>query len=464
MVNGMASRYTRHSRILAALLAMSGLSLSGCGIEGAIVESLGDEHELPATRLSGTAANQPDAMTYTRPDGERVEPVEGPDFNGERFSIALPSSAYANGRLSAMRGEIVMTTLLGELAEESATSGVVINARTTAATLITDAMLSASNRTLANVEPREVAELFAAMEAAFGDEGRERTFLDMVERVLAGADAGGSMAVFNTPTFDADFNATSPTLSADWLAARQVDVDGDGAADTDSVAFDNALGRVIEGILSEPVCYDPVLIRTVFEVDFNEGQLDGNCESINRFRWVQDEPGKQMFFVGGIHEESEVQDPIIDALMGNRGGWVPNQVPMYDDGTNGDEVAGDNIWTITFPLPRGARVGYKYTWGQQGQLWTGTEEWPGNQHILEIVDVNGDNFIRRRDNFGDEATNKDLANLGRNSGGMVTWDSDHNEDGIPDVHERPIDTDNDCTLDEWITPTTVPPLTVTCRD
>ncbi|MFN3201052.1 MAG: choice-of-anchor X domain-containing protein [Bradymonadia bacterium] len=449
---------------IAGLMGLVGASLSGCGLEGAVVEALGETNELPATRIRGSAANQPTAMTYTEPNGDLVEAVEGPDFNGASFYIALPSGSYTNGRLSAANGERVMTTLVPELFEESAIDGVVIDASTTTSTLITDAVLSAGGRTLQNVEPREVIEIFDQMAAAYGEEGREQAFLRMVERVLEAASTGGNIPVFNIPAFDAEFNATAPTLNPDWLAARQVDYDGDGAPDSDAAAFDAALGRVVESRLSEPVCYDPQLIQVVFEVDFNEGRLDGNCDSINRFRWVQDEPGKQMYFVGGVHEESELQDPIVDAILGNTGSWTPNTVPMYDDGTNGDEVAGDNIWTRAFALPIGMRMGYKYTWGQQGQLWTGSEEWPGNQHILEIVDVNGDNFVRRRDNFGDEATNKDLSNLGRDSGGMVTWDSDHNGDGIPDVHERPIDVDNDCTLDEWLTPTAVPPLTVPCEE
>ena len=98
-----------------------------------------------------------------------------------------------------------------------------------------------------------------------------------------------------------------------------------------------------------------------------------------------------------------------------------------------------------------------------GAIWTGSEEWPGNQHILEIVDVNGDHFVLRRDNFGDEATNKDKVNLYRRGRGQVTWDTDANADGIPDARERPIDTNNDCSLDAWLSPTGIGPATVDCE-
>ncbi len=209
-------------------------------------------------------------------------------------------------------------------------------------------------------------------------------------------------------------------------------------------------------------CLDPERIRVVFEVDFNDGRKDGNCDNINRFKWVRDEPGKQMFIVGGVHRDSPIQNPELDRAMGNRGGWTPNQVPMFDDGTNGDVTAGDNIWTVYFDVPRGARLGYKYTWGKWGQLFSGTEEWPGNEHLIEAVDVNGDNIVYRRDNFGDEATNKNKSNLNRRGNGSITWDTDVNGDGIPDARERPLDLDLDCTLDEWVTPAGIGPLTIEC--
>ncbi len=50
-------------------------------------------------------------------------------------------------------------------------------------------------------------------------------------------------------------------------------------------------------------------MRLVFSVDFNQGALNGNCGSIDRFKWAKDKPGKQMFFVGWVHKESPVQDP-----------------------------------------------------------------------------------------------------------------------------------------------------------
>jgi hypothetical protein len=114
----------------------------------------------------------------------------------------------------------------------------------------------------------------------------------------------------------------------------------------------------------------------------------------------------------------------------------------------------------------GTRIGYKYTWGRAGDNWGGTEEWPGNRRLLEVVDVNGDHVVARYDNFADETTNKDVMNrlLPKNGGeGSIDWETDANSDGVPDARERMTDTDADCTLDAWWTPTGVLALTTPCQ-
>ncbi|RME26449.1 MAG: hypothetical protein D6806_06235 [Deltaproteobacteria bacterium] len=197
-----------------------------------------------------------------------------------------------------------------------------------------------------------------------------------------------------------------------------------------------------------------VVGNVFFAADMNEGTLDDNCDPIDRFLWAEDKPGASMFFAAGIHPDSPIQDNAIEQMLG---AWQPNLIPMHDDGTCGDEVASDGIWTISFDLPVGLRIGYKYTWGLQGENWGGTEEWPGNRRLLEIVDVNGDGVVARFDEFGDQTTNKDKANqlLPANGGrGSIDWETDANGDGIPDARERMVDTDGDCVLDTWWTPST----------
>ncbi|MDY0063092.1 MAG: choice-of-anchor X domain-containing protein [Myxococcota bacterium] len=204
-------------------------------------------------------------------------------------------------------------------------------------------------------------------------------------------------------------------------------------------------------------------IRAVFSTDFREGKKDGCCATLNRFKWTKPGSGP-MHFTGGIHKSDTL--PLSDAerneINQQLGNWVPNLVRMYDDGTNGDLVAADGIWTIVFELPIGLHMSYKYTYGPDGNIWTGTEEWPGNAHILEIRDVNADHFITRHDNYGDECTNKDVANGNPRVANTLEWDEDANGDGLFDVHERPYDLDNDCTLDDWKLLSTATPKTIPC--
>jgi hypothetical protein len=456
----MMGRATTVTRQAAACLAAAGLGLvGGCGLEGLFYGIADEDYLLPVSIIRGTTTNQPVEVQVFQADGTEIEPVDS-DVEGGSFVISLDAAEYSNLRLVATQGELRLEALLTSLAALGEAQ-IALDADSTTQVLVVDAALSATDKSLQVVEPKVLAAQIRQLQMAFDAAGAPQDLRAMVGRILDAAAVDGSTRVIRSPQYDRAYKAEASTLDLDWLAAAGVDYDGDGTADTSSVAFDTTLGLAAQSISLEG-CLNQEVYRVVFEVDFNEGRKDGNCDVISRFRWVRDEPGKSMFFVGGFHMESPIQDPNIDSSMGNRGGWVPNIIPMADDGTRGDAVAGDNVWTIFFDLPRGARIGYKYTWGTQGALWTGSEEWPGNQHILEIIDVNGDNIVYRRDNFGDEATNKDKVNLNRRGNGMVTWDTDVNGDGIPDARERRLDTDFDCTLDEWVTPTGVGPATVDC--
>ena len=63
-------------------------------------------------------------------------------------------------------------------------------------------------------------------------------------------------------------------------------------------------------------------------------------------------------------------------IVGNHpslGNLVPNTAVMHDDGTAGDEHAGDHVWSYQATLPVGARLKYVYTnSGRQGQ-WEGLD-------------------------------------------------------------------------------------------
>lgn len=78
---------------------------------------------------------------------------------------------------------------------------------------------------------------------------------------------------------------------------------------------------------------------------------------------------KGIFIVGGLTE------------FGN---WTPNKVRMFDNGANGDRVAGDGIWTLELKLRRGADVEYKYTNSGSEGLWNPGEEFPTRNRKLRI--------------------------------------------------------------------------------
>jgi hypothetical protein len=71
------------------------------------------------------------------------------------------------------------------------------------------------------------------------------------------------------------------------------------------------------------------------------------------------------------------------SIVGNHpalGNFSPNTIAMHDDGTSGDEHAGDHVWTYRAVLPAGTRVRYVYTnSGGQGR-WEGLDL----PHVREV--------------------------------------------------------------------------------
>jgi alpha-amylase/alpha-mannosidase (GH57 family) len=67
------------------------------------------------------------------------------------------------------------------------------------------------------------------------------------------------------------------------------------------------------------------------------------------------------------------------------GAWVPNVVAMYDDGSHGDAVARDGIWSLRVALPAGAPVEFKFTNSGRRVHW-GTEEFAALNRHLQVPD------------------------------------------------------------------------------
>ena len=356
----------------------------------------------------------------------------------------------------------------------------------TTATLImlAKAAYSEPPSSLSSLSPEALVDALGEIETLFNDgDVRFAPLRTMVERILT-ADITTRPALRPFPAVGESF------LDLGALKAN-ADYSGEGDADLSTAAFDTALRNAANG-LEFNVCYADDTIRVILMVDFREGGKDRNCSNINRFKWTLDDTGKQMFITGGLHQTTPncdtdpapcVPSDVFDAASQKMANWTPNTIPMFDDGTQGDAVAGDNIWTITLDLPyinagdpfaRWVRISYKFTWGSPGALWTGSEEWPGNQRILELRDINGDRMIVRQDLYGDETTNKDRSNLlapSKGGCGSVLWQSELNpppdgrrENCVDDTYEAQIDTDGDCVLDAWPTQFSGSPITVACEE
>ena len=486
-VSRMTRLRTASARILGALVALP--VLAGCGLEAHVYDLIAGPNERLVVTLSGKlASSKLDAQDVTLSVATNDGTLLTPCAIGVRGESCIVDTVVENGNYKLVLEKpagtgyekLVLGARVGDVNYEryvpvvkDGADKLHLDLTSTLTKRLIEGILSKSGRVLQTLDPATIEGAIDDITSKFDNDAAHEELMALAELLVAASDADASAdapALFQQPALDVAGLVTTSPLNAEWVDAHDFDLDDDGENDDDSSVFDAAFAEAVNATLIEE-CYDEENLRVVFAVDFNEGNVDENCAVLNRFRWVVDNPGDSMWFVGGIHDDSPIQDTEIDAMLGNSGSWAPNTVPMYDDGSNGDEVAGDNIWTISFILPRGLRMGYKYTWGTQGQLWTGTEEWPGNQRLFEVVDVNGDNVAYRYDNFQDETTNKDRANLNGhnpNPGGVVTWDTDVNGDGIPDPQERPVDENDPPTCnapedDVWLTPRGVGPAIVPCE-
>lgn len=92
-----------------------------------------------------------------------------------------------------------------------------------------------------------------------------------------------------------------------------------------------------------------------------------------------------------------VQTPVY--VVGNHpelGDLVPNKVVMYDDGTHGDQRAGDNVWSYSVPLAGGTDVFYMYTNGGTEGRWDGLDV----QHVRTFTVGREDRTYRPIESFG----------------------------------------------------------------
>ena len=470
-------------RFLSLGFALVGMTTAACGIEGLLNGGFSSANELELVTVSGTFTNAATSVLVVNSDGAVLEPTEE-TVGGGSFDLKFElDGAVTNAIIVAKEGERLLWTLVPEIPGEGELTGVTLNSASTASFLILGGALVPQGRDRKTLDP-VVAGRALADTASFTETSSGAAFLGWVEEALAAADASAAVAgidggPFQLPVLDASYATQTSALRPDWWTAN-----GAGLGFT-QVDFDEVLAEA-SSRLNVIGCLDQDLIRVVFEADLSQDRVSpfaNSCVTTNGFAFgtkdfVQPDPGDAMFFTGSLDEDSPIPSDAseripLDNLMG---AFDPNAIQMFDDGTNGDEVAGDDIWTVTFVLPRGAWIKYKYTWGTQGEAWTGTEEWPGNHRMLEVVDVNGDNFVRRRDAFGDESTNKIIANeccgLRQPPALSFTEPVDLTGNGYVETREQPLDgpplTEGiyDCQADDsgFLTPTGIGPVLVDCAD
>jgi alpha-amylase/alpha-mannosidase (GH57 family) len=70
--------------------------------------------------------------------------------------------------------------------------------------------------------------------------------------------------------------------------------------------------------------------------------------------------------------------------LSQMGSWVPNSLPMYDDGTHGDAAPGDSVWSLLLGLPLGELIEYKYTNSGERGKWGDSDESPGRNRTLTL--------------------------------------------------------------------------------
>ena len=82
------------------------------------------------------------------------------------------------------------------------------------------------------------------------------------------------------------------------------------------------------------------------------------------------------------------------------GGAEPNRVRMHDDGTHGDEVAGDGVWSYRARFEAGTKVAYVYTNGGVAGRWVGLDV-PHIRQFRIDREAEGSTWIRPVEAFGE---------------------------------------------------------------
>ena len=516
-----------HFTRLITALSLFAMLLSACGLEVLVGLAARTEHQAPkvekVTTLKGNVSGLSGATVSVLLVDEII--ATGTADGSGSFSLELPKgSDYSNLLVRATQGSALFKTIVAEVKREETTDIGELDLRSTTAALILEARLSAQGLDVINYPTEAIKLANDSLKQSLDSDAAMKAFMAIVEKVHKVAEGSDNDAFLQTPRFKfaADGKTLEPVVSGlregigstiDYCSDKDLGcVDGNEGGNG---PFDKALANAAQA-LNLPTCTYDKNLRLVLTVNLNTEILNGNCKTYNLFKHAKRYTGQacdacSVYIAAGVHQDSGIQDPKISQQLEN---WEPNRKQMYDDGTHGDLVAGDGIWTLSIEVPapidtskackldtdcpksdicqRGTchtvlRIGYKYTYGLNGDVWGGTEEFPGNQRLLEVVDLNGDGIVARHDKFADEASNKDKVNTLAKEGatGLICFREpdqslceninpskndpdcgckvDADQDGIADTRERPMDQDNDCKPDGYRVFANVQPLTLQCK-
>lgn len=413
-------------RVLVAAIVSLGLSLgSGCGLESCAGVGNFEPTPEPEAEIRGVVDDVPDALRAliaeevldiraVNVDGAVVAQVDG--RLGEPFALRLgPGVDHFNLRIVVRAGGVVLKDFASEAAAGDTLDIGVIGAVSTAAAQVVERYATRERQSLASTPPGTLLEV---LNQASSDDPAVVAFRDLVITVLAALVPGDT-----TEAIDADGYGVAAAALAQIGSSE--------------AAYLTSLDAAVDASVVPVVC-DPTQIRVLFTVDVSGQAKDGNGAA----QFIR-QPSKEGKVYLGI--TLDPSSPVPDSAGALRPRLTPNDVAteMWDDGSHGDEQAGDGVFSTTVDLLRGMRVLYKYTNGSAGEGFTGTEEWPGNARILQLDDVltgtesgTPDCLIIRRDAFGDESSNKNFVNLHARLGGAdLDYDTDLGglDVGAPDV-------------------------------
>lgn len=382
-------------------IALFGLAtfLSSCGIDALFFTPRGyDPTPAPAVTLIGVTSAG--ASIDVRSSAGTVVASAVANDAGEFVVELPPTEGGVNLRVHARTEQTSFKAVVPRAALGEPTNIGRLDAYSTAvAQLATYEILEEAGSTFAATPDAALAALITSI-----TEEPTTAFDDFVAIVSTIA---GEAAAFDPATFDLleSYVATNEARALEYRAKLAA------AAET--------YGLVIR-------C-DPSRLNVLFTVDMSGRARDGNGIP----QLIRQPSAEGRVFLGFTSDETS---PVVDDTIPIR--LTPNDAryAMSDDGLDGDEVAGDGIFSVVVALPRGARLLYKYTNGAAGAGFTGAEEWPGNARILQVEDVltgrpdgEPDCLVVRRDSFGDEGTNKNFVNLhpkAKERGGTVTFETD----------------------------------------